>query len=367
MKRVGCLLVAALLSLPARGDILSPSGRLRFVPGPGAVGLAQGLAKTADRDRAQVIRDVGRDFPGPTEVRVTLDQTSFRAALPKGASVPAWAVGVAFPDRDLVVLRATPGDPEARATLRHELSHVAVGRLTHGRVPRWFLEGLAMLREDTPWSDRGPNLAIAALLGKLYRFRDLSTGFPADENGAQLAYAESADFVSFLRARAGARALELLLRDVVAGQAFDAAVRTRLGQGLPALERQWRRSLARWELFAQLLTRSDLLFALLALLLIAVAVRLRTRKKRWIERQEAEERLERMRAFQAAPAVWADEPPPSADLRAAAADDAEVETDSESPAGGLAAGLFERDSASFADDESSEDEPGLAPKKPTLH
>ena len=59
-----------------------------------------------------------------------------RGLLPSGAQVPAWARGVAYPELNLVVVQLPPGDPEIRATLRHELSHVAVGRLTGAAVPR---------------------------------------------------------------------------------------------------------------------------------------------------------------------------------------------------------------------------------------
>ena len=360
MRRGGLLLLLWALALPARADVVTPRGRLRFVPGPGALGLAQELAATGDRDRDEVAKDVGRDWDGVTEVRVTLDGPSFRAALPRGEKVPRWAQGVAFPGRNLVVLRAFPGDPEARATLRHELSHIALGRLTHGAVPRWFLEGLAMLRERMPWTDQGPSLIVAALTGRLLPFAELRASFPAGASDAGLAYAESADFVAFLVGRSGEPAVRAVLRDVVAGRSFDAAVQARLGAKVPALEQQWRRSLARWELVVHLLTESDLLWVLLAGVVVWAAWRLRRRKRRQLAGLDAEDRLAELRAFAATPAVWADEPP--------AADESEDEPD-DGPQDALDARLdaLLRDPAEDDDEAGEDGERSLGPKKPTLH
>ena len=77
------------------------------------------------RDQA---REVGRDYDGVTEVRVAIDPVAFVALQPPTGLAPPWASGVAYPAQNLVVIRVTAQEHNPRALLRHELSHVAVGR-----------------------------------------------------------------------------------------------------------------------------------------------------------------------------------------------------------------------------------------------
>lgn len=313
----------AVSSLAFAEPVMSPAGRMRFVPGPGAQGLADALARTADEDRDMVGRDVGRDWDGVTEVRVVLDAPSFRAALPRGASVPEWAAGVALPEQNLVVLRAFPGSPEARAILRHELSHVAVGRLSSGHVPRWFLEGLATLQAGDAWSRHGPSLVRAAIAGRLFRLHDLAEAFPTGAADAELAYAESADFVSWLVERSGEAQVRGLLGDVVSGTSFEAAMSERFGAGVASLEHEWSRSLARWELIARVATQTEIWWVLLAALLALGALRVRAKRQALLDAMAHEEEAREQAAFAEAPAYWADGPDAPPEPPADATDEAD--------------------------------------------
>lgn len=299
------LLVAARVAVAE--PVWSPAGRVLVVPGPGAQGLAESLAPTADQDRDSVAADLGRDWDGHTEVRVALDEASFRTLLPKGAAVPFWAEGVAFPELNLVVLRGAPGDPRARATLRHEFSHLALGQLGRG-VPRWFLEGLATLRAGDAWSRRGPSLVRAALTSHIFHFSELSDGFPAGSSDAELAYAQSADFVSWLVDRNGDEAIHGLLRDMVAGATFEHAFTAHFGAPPQVLELQWSKSLERWELVALLLTQTELWWVLLATVFALAAVRVRARRRELMEQMAREEEMQARLFFARAPAYWADGP-----------------------------------------------------------
>jgi hypothetical protein len=371
MRRLAGLVLAwALSTVAAAEPVATPSRRLRFVPGPGAQGLAEALAKTGDEDREAVIREVGHDWDGVTEVRVVLDAPSFRAALPRNASVPEWAQGVAFPDRNLVVLRAFPGSPESHAVLRHELSHVAVGRLAAGHVPRWFLEGLATLQAGDAWSRKGPSLVRAALGGRLYRLDDLAEGFPAGAGDAELAYAQSADFVSWLVERSGEEALRGLLHDVVGGTRFEAAVTARFGLGIVELEHEWSRSLARWELVARVATQTEIWWVLLAALLALGALRVRAKRQSLLDEMAREEEARDLAAFAEVPAYWADGPTTSDALDGAPA------LDPDSAEAGDVAGAQAEGSGDAVEPTGGDDEGELpyfvgrsapATKKPTIH
>src|SRR5690606_3445446 len=108
---------------------------------PPAERVARSLLDGIEADRDAIARDLGRDYDGITEVRIAHDPQSFTALLPDGVTLPHWAQGVAFPSHNLVVIRAGEQSvlSTTRGTLRHELSHVAIGRLAGPGVPRWFL------------------------------------------------------------------------------------------------------------------------------------------------------------------------------------------------------------------------------------
>jgi len=270
-----------------------------------AVGASAGeaalLARTVEEDRDRVIVDLGRDWPGTTEIRIAPpDDPAFDRLLPPGAAAPKWAAAVAFPAENLVVMRL-PGRRDARATLRHELSHVAVGRLAAGRVPRWFLEGLATIEAGDLWSRKGPSLVRAALGEGVYSFESLRDSFPEYTSEAELAYAQSADFVQFLVDRSGDAKLHLVLRRLVEGVAFDSAFAEAFGGRPRALENEWRRSLARWELLVRYLTSGELWWSSLALLALVAWWRLRVRRRQRLRIMELQEQAEAEAAPDATP------------------------------------------------------------------
>ena len=102
------------------------------------------------------------------------------------------ALGVTF---DTVVAMDSPsGRPPGQfhwaSTLRHEMSHVYILKLTNDRVPRWFTEGLAVHEETatTPdWGDRiTPEIITAIRDKKLLPVAQIDRGFVHPEFPAQV-------------------------------------------------------------------------------------------------------------------------------------------------------------------------------------
>jgi hypothetical protein len=285
------------------------TGRLIFHPGAGLDRVTAALAKTGEQDRTSVSLDLGRDYDGLTDIYVVANRADFEAVLPPRAVVPTWADGVAFPLHNLVIVRVQPGGDPPRATLRHELSHIAVGRLTHGLVPRWFLEGLATIRAGDAWSREGRSLILAGLSNDLIPFGALDTGFPERPSDAELAYAESAAFVQYLLDQSSEAALQDVLRRVVAGATFEDAMTSVMGSSPRRLENAWRRSLDKWILGLDLVMNRDFFWMVLSFLVIFGAWKVRRRRLARLSHLEKEEQAEAARLFVRAPAVWADGPP----------------------------------------------------------
>jgi hypothetical protein len=315
MRRALALLLCAVLGLftgAARADEpqnfrLSVNGSLRFIPVGNALPAAEALARTGDEDRAWVARDIGADYEGVTDIYVTLDDVAFLASQPPDALAPSWASGVAYPRLNRIVLKLGPKEANPRAILRHELSHISIGRLTNYRAPRWLLEGIAVLHAGDAWNSEGPSLMKAALSDRLFPFDALAMGFPAAPSDAEVAYAQSADFVKYLTDRFGEEKLHEILREMVGGVGFDEAVYRVLGAPPLQLETQWRQSLNRWEMLFRLVASYEFILGFTVLLALAAWWRLRRRRQLHLQLMEREEQAEAMRALLREPALWADQ------------------------------------------------------------
>ncbi len=231
-------------------------------------------------------------------VRVTVapSEVLFRDLQP--GRPPAWADGVAWPEQSLVFLKsprlrygtATP----LETVLDHELVHVLLGQAFGDRpVPSWLQEGVAkvLAREVTPQMTDA--LAGAVLSGSLLSLDELTGNFPADPMRAQLAYAQSADMVAFLRNRWGQEALRVLIRQMAAGQDVEDAVRAATGMAPIALEASWRAKLLASPIWLRALVRPELWMGLVGLaFLVGAGLRIRRTRQRlalWGEREAMED------------------------------------------------------------------------------
>lgn len=243
---------------------------------------------------------LGVPFGPDVDIVVAPDDATFARLQP--GHTPDWADGTAWPDRGQIFLHAPSsrrGDAAPlEQVLDHELVHVLVGRAFGGRpVPRWLQEGLAQYYAGELGPRTAEVLTRAAGTGALLPLRRIAAGFPADALGAQLAYAQTADFVAFLAQRAGGgpegdAALRKLLAAGQRGALLSDAVVAATGQSLELTESQWR---SRWEspwVRIDGLAQSGLP-ALAATVLLGVGVyRRRRRYHEGLARLEAEEARE---------------------------------------------------------------------------
>jgi len=210
---------------------VTETARFTFYAAPDAKGAARALATHAEAIRSRIAADLGRDYPGRSQVRVASGEAEFQALQPRGAHVPSWAAGVAFPALDLVIINVQGGPRAAEPAqiLAHEVSHLALGRLAPGRFPRWFLEGMATYHAKELDLSRVAVLAAAVTSGHVIDLDDLTRGWPEDPADVPTAYAESIAFVDWLFRTQGRPAVHRLVRHVASGEAFDDALATATG------------------------------------------------------------------------------------------------------------------------------------------
>jgi hypothetical protein len=263
------------------------TARFRIVHTEQAKGPAEFLAKEIEGIRDEVAATIGRDWPGVTELRLGFGREEYEALALPGGVPPSWAVALAYPDHNIVLVEAhslIQGD--GQATLRHELVHAGLGQLGHG-WPRWFQEGLAqeLTGERRYRLAQYATLARAVAIDRVFRFQDLDRGFPARADDVEIAYAQSAAFVEFLRARYGAEAFGTLIDHVGAGDAFEKAFGIAFHASLSVEEKAFRDELPRlypwWPL---LLSGGTALWGVTSLLVVVAWVR--RRQQRAVRRAE---------------------------------------------------------------------------------
>ncbi len=155
------------------------------------------------------------------------DMNSYFRAQKAPGRAPDWASGLSILQDNVILIRlksvgTTPIEPER--TLAHELNHVALRRFGgNAYYPHWFYEGLAMLSTED-WSiKRAEPLAQASMSGQLLTLPEIESAFGKTGAIVDLAYAESAHFLSWIAKNNGDEKIKKLIVDVAGGKKFDDA------------------------------------------------------------------------------------------------------------------------------------------------
>ena len=170
-----------------------------------------GLEKKLETARAlipQAVEDARSDLPGlprikSAEVYVVNQQSDMAKVAPKTHPPPAWAQGVTYPKKNLIIvaLRREHETLEWEGTLRHEVAHLVLHHAVGENTPRWLEEGFAFLHARNLSMDRVRILTGMAWSGHPFPLSQLSTHYPKSRAKVDRAYAQSYDFVSFLARR----------------------------------------------------------------------------------------------------------------------------------------------------------------------
>jgi hypothetical protein len=284
---------------PAAPESARPALTVTAVPG--LEGLAARVAERAPETLARIADDL-RGLPVPTQVEIRLVRTSadIPDAAPPGRGAPSWAAGVAYADAGVVVV-ATRREHEpidVMSTVDHELAHMALDAALGDRAPRWLHEGFAYLHSSEFSMERTSTLTGMAWFGRVIPLPEIDQRFPAQENAAGRAYAQSYDFVAFLAHRGryldpaddGDRwAFRDFLREIGEGKSVHRAAVEIYGATLDELFEEWYQNLRERYLIvpASLFALSVWIFG--AILLVLAWMRRRRQKRRRLAQMEIEE------------------------------------------------------------------------------
>ena len=221
------------------------------------------LIESLDDHWRQVVNDFGVIVDDALVIRVARNPREMRALAPVDAPPPNYATGVAYSRWGVILLTMSSPDswepPDLEVVLVHELSHVALHRAVDGNdVPRWFNEGVAIHQSEARMLPRMESLLRAAAQRSMLRLSEIDDHFPNRPHEVNVAYAQSADVVGFLRrSNNDERRFHRLIYSLRRGDTFDTALADAYGWTRIGLERQWRESLrTRYRILPALLAGS---------------------------------------------------------------------------------------------------------------
>jgi hypothetical protein len=174
--------------------------------------------------------------------------SDFYSAL--GDRVHGWEGAISSPDDGIIILAAAPG-AEGRSTLAalipHEITHVLLGEKwgsAYSALPLWLVEGTAAGNEMEPRPEADLALREAVESGSMIPIRALCAVFPAEEQAALLAYAESKSFVAYISETYGLSAVRNAFAAYAGGAECSRGMEDSTGNGLEKLESDWMNALA---------------------------------------------------------------------------------------------------------------------------
>ncbi len=214
-------------------------------PDSGAV--LMDLSRHGSKSLPRLAAELGVAIGRSVHVVVAPTQESFFALQPGKA--PEWADGTAYPSLGQIFLRRPLIRGASRPlpiVLDHELVHILLGRAFAPQVPpRWLQEGVAQVYAGEYGPETTQEIARNTSGRGLYTLEELTVGFPSDPRRAGLAYAQSADFVAWLRDAYGDDALRTVIADMRAGADVRGALRRGTGEFFEDLDAAWRARLPR--------------------------------------------------------------------------------------------------------------------------
>lgn len=254
------------------------------------------LLENADTIAQQMITDLGLPLQKPIDVIVASTAEEFQRIQPVGSRVPTWAIGVAYPQQNLIILLSPTvrqrGHIDIIKTFQHEVLHIILGQAFKGKanVPRWLDEGLAMIAANEWSMARLSTMTFAVLGRKMIPMEQLTESFPWDPDQAQTAYCQSFYFISFLKGRFGSDLFKTFLQKYTVHKNFQRAIFDTYNVRWEEMEDLWRGYLRLRFSWIPLITSSTTIWFVATLIFILGYLRKkrmnRLKLKQWTREEE---------------------------------------------------------------------------------
>jgi hypothetical protein len=270
------------LPAPASGYVVTDAGGLTIEHVASSPGTAQRVARLYAAAAAEVESTLGLDLPPRPHAIVAFSDDEFarRHAMETGGLAPASdsILAIALPGLDRILIRESGisegSNASLASTLRHELAHLAIGKLEAARgarLPRWLNEGMCELAGGRRLStEEDAALASWAKFGQMPPLASFREHFPHHGNAGGRAYTVSFAFVAWLHERSPTSRLTLALQR---GQSVEDAFRQIYSLTPEDAEVEWKIDLSEDQSTGRSLLLSLNVWSVMALLAIVAGLR----------------------------------------------------------------------------------------------
>ncbi len=203
----------------------------------------QSILNTATQEATSIEKDLNGTLTAPIRVLVYASNEDLRGGLP--SNTPNWAGGAALIQFDEALIVVGESQHPLQRDLPHELTHLIfheIAGLNCGGCPLWFDEGMAVYHQLYHEPEMQFAFDDAVQRKALLPFSSLVERFPEDADRAELAYAQSWNFITYLYSTYGQPKVAQLV-DALPTTAFDAAFQRAFSRSVGQMENQWRGSL----------------------------------------------------------------------------------------------------------------------------
>lgn len=209
----------------------------------------QNILNTASQEATSIEHDLNGTLTAPIRVLVYATAQDLRGGLPPNA--PNWAGGVALIQFDEALIVVGNAQYPLQRDLPHELTHLIfheIAGLDCGGCPLWFDEGMAVYHQIYHEPELQATFDDAVRRKALLPFNSIAQQFPQDSNQAELAYAQSWNFIKYLYSSTTSystytQAKVAQLVDSLKTTPFADAFQNVFGRSVEQMEDQWRVSL----------------------------------------------------------------------------------------------------------------------------
>lgn len=203
----------------------------------------QNILNTASQEATSIEHDLNGTLTAPVRVLVYATAQDLRGGLPPNA--PNWAGGVALIQFDEALIVVGDAQYPLQRDLPHELTHLIfheIAGLDCGGCPLWFDEGMAVYHQIYHEPELQATFNDAVRRKALLPFNSIVDQFPQDSNQAELAYAQSWNFIKYLYSTYTQPKVAQLV-DALKTTPFADAFQQAFGRSVAQMEDQWRVSL----------------------------------------------------------------------------------------------------------------------------
>jgi hypothetical protein len=206
---------------------------------------ARNLMQSTENARRLLIGDVGAWPESDINLYIYDSNQAMKDTL---VNEPDWIGGMSFwENQRTIIIGIEPGDEAwGKATIAHELAHVAVNSIMGGcyaSIPLWLNEGIAVYSEGPPDPQYAKLMDNAIYYDELFSLRSISEIYQEVDGDPSLTYAESLSLVQFLVKQYGHEKIQRILQALGEGYTYDSALQSALGLDMDGLENTWRKSI----------------------------------------------------------------------------------------------------------------------------